>query len=541
MTGLVCGLALWFRPGTESPLVAGLTETPTDSLIRHGDTRALLTLPGGEQVALGADEEENRAAIRAHKPKATPAVLAMNDLTIPRGGEFKIELEDGTQVWLNAESTLHYPDTFATDERRVRIEGEAYFKVARDERKPFYVETSGQLIRVYGTEFNVFAYPDEEAVRTTLIEGSISLRPADGTEAELILTPGHQAVFDKDSEVTSVRPVDTEAVTGWRRGVFVFDEQNLEQIMRTLSRWYDFEFRFEDDRLRSLEFMGSMPRYGAFSEVLDMSVDEAKEFYLEFTYGPTAIVGTTAESYTDGYAAFANFRTYSMSSREASYASTGDRAKAVSLVGDYSSASSSFDSVINNHPDSIEKDIADPANFWGVVGGHKRVGGDDTSEVNTTPENVWAGLVNKDYTSAYEGKDWQTALLEIAATQKGILSEALTADWWNAILGTAEQPLLIVNKAEAAYGYLARASASVSTSSYQEISVRGRRRKHLRFRSFGRRFRQQDRHRVLSQQKRTVRERGRSGHRPVREPRELRYGRPRQSRDRRRHDRLLCA
>lgn len=205
---------------------------------------------------------------------------------------------------------------------------------------------------------------------------------------------------------------------------------------------------------------------------LSNDTDEAKEFYLEFTYGPTAIVGTTAESYTDGYAAFANFRTYSMSSREASYASTGDRAKAVSLVGDYSSASSSFDSVINNHPDSIEKDIADPANFWGVVGGHKRVGGDDTSEVNTTPENVWAGLVNKDYTSAYEGKDWQTALLEIAATQKGILSEALTADWWNAILGTAEQPLLIVNKAEAAYGYLARASASVSTSSYQEISVR---------------------------------------------------------------------
>ena len=90
VTGLVCGLALWFRPGTESPLVAGLTETPTDSLIRHGDTRALLTLPSGEQVALGADEEENRAAIRAHKPKAAPAVLAMNVLTIPRGGEFKI-------------------------------------------------------------------------------------------------------------------------------------------------------------------------------------------------------------------------------------------------------------------------------------------------------------------------------------------------------------------------------------------------------------------------------------------------------------------
>ena len=205
---------------------------------------------------------------------------------------------------------------------------------------------------------------------------------------------------------------------------------------------------------------------------LSNNTDEAKEFYLEFTYGPTTIVGTTAESYSDGYAAFAHFRTYPMTSREAGYASTGDRAKAVSLVGDYSSASSSFDSVVNNDPTSIEKDISDPANYWGVVGGHKRVGGDDTSEVNTTPENVWAGLVNKDYTSAYAGKDWQTALVEIAATQQGILAEALTADWWNAILGTAEQPLLIVNKAEAAYGYLARTSANIASSAYQEISVR---------------------------------------------------------------------
>lgn len=271
VAGLVCGLTLLLRQPDGTTLTAdNRTEHLADSLIHHGSTRALLTRTDGETISLGPDEAENRAVIRALSPKAQPAVLVMNDLTIPRGGEFKVELEDGTQVWLNAESTLHYPDSFSTDERRVRIEGEAYFKVARDERKPFYVETGGQLIRVYGTEFNVFAYPEEESVRTTLIEGSIALRPADGTAAELVLTPGHQAVFDKDSEVTSVRPVDTEAVTGWRRGVFVFDEQNLEQIMRALSRWYDFDYRFEDDRLRSLEFMGSMPRYGAFSEVLEI-------------------------------------------------------------------------------------------------------------------------------------------------------------------------------------------------------------------------------------------------------------------------------
>ena len=270
VAGLVCGLTWWLRPSAdEEQRMAVAIEQAADSLIHHGCTRALLTSADGEPIALGSDEAKNRAAIRARADRQI-ASAKMNNLVVPRGGEFKIELEDGTQVWLNAASTLHYPDTFATDERRVRVEGEAYFKVARNEQKPFYVETAGQLIRVYGTEFNVNAYPDEDAVRTTLVEGSIALQRMGGPEAELVLTPGHQAVFDKESEVTSVRSVDTEAVTGWRRGVFVFDEQNLEQIMRSLSRWYDFDFRFEDDRLRSLVFMGSMPRYGAFSEVLEV-------------------------------------------------------------------------------------------------------------------------------------------------------------------------------------------------------------------------------------------------------------------------------
>lgn len=259
-----------------------------DSLISHGSTRALLTLANGDEVPLGADEVRNEKMVREQKEKARRQAK-MNDLSTPRGGEFKIELEDGTQVWLNAESRLHYPDTFSTGERRVQVEGEAYFKVARNEQKPFYVETAGQLVKVYGTEFNICAYREENEVRTTLISGSIALKPLDGSEAELVLTPGHQAVFDKTSELTSVRTVDTDVVTGWRKGVFVFENQTLEQILRSLSRWYDFDYRFEKEESRSLVFMGSVPRYGSFSEVLNI-LEKSSGVHFRMN-GRTVIVG----------------------------------------------------------------------------------------------------------------------------------------------------------------------------------------------------------------------------------------------------------
>ena len=191
-------------------------------------------------------------------------------LTTPRGGEFRVVLEDGTEVWLNAESRLSYPEVFDGKERRVQIEGEAYFKVAKNEEKPFIVNSGGQEIRVYGTEFNVHAYSDEADVYTTLVKGSISLRPVNGNQSELMLTPGKQAIFDKAEETARVVNVDTEVVTSWRSGVIVFEDQTMEQIMRTLSRWYDFDYEFLDRQTAETVFMGSIPKYGTFDEVCDI-------------------------------------------------------------------------------------------------------------------------------------------------------------------------------------------------------------------------------------------------------------------------------
>lgn len=237
--------------------------------IRPGETKAVLMLNNGVELELGADQEKNQVAIQQIRTVSKKEKI-LNNLTTPRGGEFKITLEDGTQVWLNAESQLIYPDTFSANERRVILKGEAYFEVVKDEQKPFYVESNGQVVRVYGTEFNVRSYEEDADIYTTLVSGRVSLQSMNGNEAELILTPGKQAVFDKRQRSTSVRPVDTQVVTSWRRGMFVFEEQNLEQIMRDLSRWYNFSYEFKDTSLRETVFMGSVPRYGDFNEILEI-------------------------------------------------------------------------------------------------------------------------------------------------------------------------------------------------------------------------------------------------------------------------------
>lgn len=235
-----------------------------------GSTKALLTLSNGSSVPLGSNSQINITAINQAMSGNTSASRHYNILATPRGGEFKVTLEDGTEVWLNAQSQLCYPDSFAGNERRVKLVGEAYFKVAKNEKKPFFVETAGQVVRVYGTEFNINSYKEDKVIYTTLVTGKISLYPANGSQAELILTPGHQAVFSKSDASTAVRSVDTDVMTSWRHGMFVFEDQTLEQIMQTLSRWYNFTFEFKSRSAASTVFMGSMSRYSDFADVLNI-------------------------------------------------------------------------------------------------------------------------------------------------------------------------------------------------------------------------------------------------------------------------------
>ena len=269
LVAVVCGIGYFGRTlwpaGSGDAEVAGIPSLPP------GKTQVVFTRAGGKPVVLDGDSARNaRIMARRPQPGGQGRLAQLNKLATPRGGEFRVMLEDSTEVWLNAESQLVYPETFAGDERRVAVSGEAYFKVAKDSLRPFYVETGGMEVRVYGTEFNIQAYGDDAHVYTTLVKGSIALKPLRGSGGELVLTPGHQAVSRTDDQATFVRPVNAAAVASWHEGRFSFEEQTLGQIMQTLSRWYAFEYEFADPGLESTVFKGSAPRYGDLAEVLSI-------------------------------------------------------------------------------------------------------------------------------------------------------------------------------------------------------------------------------------------------------------------------------
>ncbi|MCM1050884.1 MAG: FecR domain-containing protein [Paenibacillus sp.] len=253
---------------TDSPAIAASHRVITIDDIVAGKSLAIISDSSGKTVALSAEESGTETAAAL----ATPTVSEPRELCleVPRGGEFKVILEDSTEVWLNSESTIRYPETFSAGERRVAVTGEAYFHVSKDADRPFYVETDRQVIRVYGTSFNVRAYPDEEATFTTLESGSVSLRRNTSLSGEVFLATGHQAILDHKAGQLKMAVVDPETVTSWRHGRFVFDDQPLERIMKDLSRWYDFRYEFSDDSLRSRVFMGSIHRYADFRTAIQI-------------------------------------------------------------------------------------------------------------------------------------------------------------------------------------------------------------------------------------------------------------------------------
>ena len=256
------------QPQPEAPMIAKIM---TIDDIKPGQAQATLTSESGESIDLGGNDTVNNNAFtqflaqNAAAEKSYENRIQHLNLSVPRGGEFKIMLEDSTVVWLNSDSKLVYPEHFTASERRVKVSGEAYFEVHKEPGRPFFVESEGQVIHVYGTTFNVKAYAEDASTYTTLETGSISLGKADGEGGEITLTPGHQAIFDHVANKVEMKVVRPETITGWRHGRFVFEEQPLKIIMRDLSRWYDFEYEFTDPSLENIVFMGSIPRYADFA------------------------------------------------------------------------------------------------------------------------------------------------------------------------------------------------------------------------------------------------------------------------------------
>lgn len=189
--------------------------------------------------------------------------LVYNQMETLTGMEYTLTLSDGTRVYLNAESRLKYPVVFRGTERVVELSGEAYFKVSKDALRPFVVKMNGVNVRVLGTSFNVRSYADEGQVVTTLVEGKVKVNDQD-------IVAGEQAVYSKNDGKTTVRQVEVEQYVAWQEGTFVFRNERLENVMKTLGRWYGVEFHFIDERAKEIRIGARFGRYDDMQPIVDM-------------------------------------------------------------------------------------------------------------------------------------------------------------------------------------------------------------------------------------------------------------------------------
>lgn len=224
-----------------------ITNAPTGVLATVGNIR-VIKLKDGE-VAL------------KHIP-GNPLAGATT-ITVPRGGQYKIGLTDGSQVWLNAASVLKIPPGFNGKERNVQLTGEGYFEVARNKRKPFKVHAQNSVVQVYGTHFDVFAYPDEAAVKTTLLEGSVKISKG---SLHKMLVPGEQATVGDSIQLSKI---DTRSIVEWKNGSFSFSHEGIRSIMRKISRWYNVDVDYVG-KPTDEGFVGTIPRSADIQNALDM-------------------------------------------------------------------------------------------------------------------------------------------------------------------------------------------------------------------------------------------------------------------------------
>lgn len=191
-----------------------------------------------------------------------------NTITTPRGGQYQLILSDGSKVWLNAASSLRFPATFIGNERKVELTGEAYFEVAKNAAQPFRVElNNGMKVEALGTHFNVMGYDDEDMVKTTLVEGKVKI--SQGTNI-IMLSPNQQAKLTKaDNAFLADKNADVNKAIAWKNGLFDFDDDNITDIMRQLSRWYDVDIYYSEP-VTEQHYTGSIRREVNISQVLHM-------------------------------------------------------------------------------------------------------------------------------------------------------------------------------------------------------------------------------------------------------------------------------
>lgn len=266
---LFCMLPLYFRPNHPSG------ERAEQGTILPGSPQAILILANGEKIQLQGKDSlvfqvgegtvlTNKGDQLIYKGKL-PDEVQFNELHVPRGGEYTLCLSDGTVVQLNSGSSLKYPVAFGKEKREVRLSGEAFFNVQKN-KVSFVVKVGNLETRVYGTAFNINTHL-ENKIQIALAEGQVGIRMK-GESREVLLKPSQLADFDIGTRKLEIRETNLEPYLGWTKGLFVFRNETLHQIMSTLSLWYDMEVIYENPALREFHFTGCVKRYDDINVIL---------------------------------------------------------------------------------------------------------------------------------------------------------------------------------------------------------------------------------------------------------------------------------
>ncbi|HEY1163611.1 MAG TPA: sigma-70 family RNA polymerase sigma factor [Chitinophaga sp.] len=248
--------------------------------IAPGSNKAILTLGNGATIRLdgagsqliqqGAVTVRQAGAQLIYDVRGSNAGLTYNTLATPRGGQFRVQLPDGTLVWLNAASSLRYPTAFDGKERTVEISGEAYFEVAAAAGQPFMVKIGETAaVEVLGTRFNVNAYRDEAGIQTTLLTGAVRV-VMPNTGAHVLLKPGQQAQIagsQPEAGIKIIGNANIDKIMAWKNGLFNFENAGPQEVMRQLARWYDLQVVYENG-VPDMYFEGEMSREMSLSHVL---------------------------------------------------------------------------------------------------------------------------------------------------------------------------------------------------------------------------------------------------------------------------------
>ena len=286
---IAIGIGIYDRvqPGQVMPMAV-------NAQIEPGCAKAKLYLSSGEEVVLSKEPQslterhtfidvDGEGAVAYRKGgESSPEAGVYNRLVVERGGEYKLILSDGSEVWVNSATVLEYPVVFSGNRRIVKLNGEAYFKVQADSLRPFIVVVAGGMeVCALGTVFNVNAYA-ERSVESVLVKGKISVGKED---RRVTLRPAQLAVYDRETGQTDVKDVDIRKYVDWKSGEFIFSDDCLEEIMKKITLWYDCEVVFTDQSLKDMRLSGNMRRYDSVEKILH---------YLEITTGAKfAVKGRT--------------------------------------------------------------------------------------------------------------------------------------------------------------------------------------------------------------------------------------------------------